>query len=986
MGRAKFWVVFIVLLFGLGRAGNSQNFISKNITTNDGLPSSECYDVTQDDDGYIWIASDKGIIKYHNQGLKVFDESNGLKSSTVFRLIPKGSKVWFFTFNKFLQYIENDVVYTPLFSAPLKELLDSIGAGPNELSINDKEEVLVSLYHSSKNHGYIKIDEHGSIKLHGLENSFAKQSSIISAVGFLPIQGVNRSYTDNKGLVKLVHINNSRVVDSFLVMTAPSRSLFSGHSFLLEEGDLKLFSLQNFIWNIHQHKKTDSIKIPFTISGSLFQLDSNHFAIGRSGRSLVTIKTSQNKFVECDSSDNELVNISGGFIDREGSLWLTSLQKGVFYINNPNILKPKGPISQNSISNLFVHKGLVWALSTYGQLSIFNPRTKKAQHEFISLDGNHKSQFEPISEGTKEFKSFLKSEGFTIDDLGRKSIRKGDSLWMSYTIGFGLRVNNENRFNSFRELNISERFNTLHQNGNILYLGGLNGLSKFYIHERKYLSAKEVNPEINFRINDIAELGDNHTLLASNGKGLCIVDSNEKIVQFISIEQGLSSKFCNSIFKRGNNEFWVSTNKGVSRVILRKNDSLFEPQIRVYNRSHGIISNEVAHCVVENEMVYVGTKEGLCYFEIQDISPNLVPPNIFIEDISVNGIKLPKKEHLVLQNGQNNIQIIFNSLTFKTLEDPMFYYYFSEEAQKGKWKSIDQDRIQFSDLTPGNYSFEVKAINNDGVQSTESAAITFSIAQVWWRTWSFLLFLCGCLIMVVFGFLKFRIARIQRQNELELRTKELKQMALTAQLNPHFIFNAMGSIQSLILQKKLTDAEDYLTGLARLMRSILNRANEPFSTIESEIQLVRQYVKLENLRFSDKIGLSLELDHSISIQKIKIPAMLLQTLVENAILHGLLPAAKKGHIVIRISLDSKNEDSILVEIEDDGVGLPSHGELTKENILKHKPMGMTIVKERLSTYSEIYKNKFFVEIVDIKTIDPSRTGSIVKMKLPYSYE
>ena len=204
--------------------------------------------------------------------------------------------------------------------------------------------------------------------------------------------------------------------------------------------------------------------------------------------------------------------------------------------------------------------------------------------------------------------------------------------------------------------------------------------------------------------------------------------------------------------------------------------------------------------------------------------------------------------------------------------------------------------------------------------------------------------------------------------------------ALRAQMNPHFIFNSLNSIQKYILKNEHYEASQYLTKFSRLIRLILDHSNQNAISISSELDLLKLYVEMESLRFDNKFDYQIETDPDISTETSEIPSMLIQPYVENAIWHGLLHKEDRGKLTIQFT--KKDNHNIIVTIEDNGVGRERSAELKSKQVLKKKSYGIQITENRISIINRVQNINASARITDLKNTDGQACGTRVELYIP----
>lgn len=241
--------------------------------------------------------------------------------------------------------------------------------------------------------------------------------------------------------------------------------------------------------------------------------------------------------------------------------------------------------------------------------------------------------------------------------------------------------------------------------------------------------------------------------------------------------------------------------------------------------------------------------------------------------------------------------------------------------------------------------------------------------------------LLSVLIIAVF---QIRVQNIRKKEKAEFDRKveiskvELK--ALRAQMNPHFVFNSLNSIQHYILNSKSNEAAKYLNKFAKLIRIILSNSEKAMVTVNEDVESLKLYLELEQMRFDGKFDYSINIDKSIDGDYDEIPPMLMQPYIENAILHGLNPKETKGHL--KIDIFTKN-NYIVCRISDDGIGRVKSGEIkrtTPGNL--HKSLGMKITSERVRILNDINKSDLSVSVTDLKDENGNPNGTMVELYIP----
>jgi hypothetical protein len=249
-----------------------------------------------------------------------------------------------------------------------------------------------------------------------------------------------------------------------------------------------------------------------------------------------------------------------------------------------------------------------------------------------------------------------------------------------------------------------------------------------------------------------------------------------------------------------------------------------------------------------------------------------------------------------------------------------------------------------------------------GYQIKQSRIILFGLGGV--------LLLGGALVLL--------FIRQNKLKEVQEKTK-LQQQLFRSQMNPHFIFNSLGSIQSSIINDEPGKAVKYLSKFSKLMRNILESSHEETISLKEELATIENYLELQKIRFPKKFDHSIEIDENIDTENISIPPMLAQPFIENAIEHGIKLKETKGNICVRFKL---NGNTILYEVEDDGIGRKKSQEILQKQNKNHKSLATTMTQERIKVLNKKLKHKITLEIRDLKDNTGTGTGTMVVFKIP----
>jgi len=242
------------------------------------------------------------------------------------------------------------------------------------------------------------------------------------------------------------------------------------------------------------------------------------------------------------------------------------------------------------------------------------------------------------------------------------------------------------------------------------------------------------------------------------------------------------------------------------------------------------------------------------------------------------------------------------------------------------------------------------------------------------------------LSFIILGAIIFRNILLRRRNEKLQNIKkvgELQQQALRAQMNPHFLFNSLNSINHFILLNNKSQASEYLTKFSKLVRLILQNSQNPLITLESEIESLHLYLELESLRFSNYFKYKVSVSDEVEKDVIKVPPLIIQPYVENAIWHGLMHKEDEGQLDIELW---KEENNLFIKVADNGIGRKHAKEFHGKSNTNHKSLGLKITEERIAMLQRSNEKKHAVIIHDLVNPDGSAAGTEVIIKMPVLYD
>jgi len=492
-------------------------------------------------------------------------------------------------------------------------------------------------------------------------------------------------------------------------------------------------------------------------------------------------------------------------------------------------------------------------------------------------------------------------------------------------------------------------------------------------------------------------------MYAATANGLNIIKANGRITVY-NAANGLRSNKCQSVVRDKEGNIWVSNQQYL--VKYKPADSSFT----YFNNNDGITSesfrNSAAFAAADGTL-YWGTANGINYFlpEQLEADSSRIQVNINVLQTSDSSYSALTQSRFSLAAYQKDITIHFGAIDLMGSKNILYRYRL--DGLTSKWDTAtDIRQITYSALAPGKYTFFLKA-SKDGVNWHDAIPLYFTLATPWYKTWWFLGICSLALATAIFSWVKnreknYRIAQQQKakeiqyqldieqaqnavqQRELELAVlhKNLAAAQLTAtraQMNPHFIFNALNSVQQYILQGNIDEANKYLAKFSRLQREILNHCDQQFISLQKEMDMLQLYVAFEQLRLNDSFHFTITINEEIDTDELLVPPMVLQPFIENAIWHGLQPKTGERHLSICFAMHS-TDDYLLCTITDNGIGRKAAAQTkTDRQTQPHISKGLHLVNERLDLLEQQYGGTFKATISDLYNADSLASGTVVEV-------
>ena len=503
------------------------------------------------------------------------------------------------------------------------------------------------------------------------------------------------------------------------------------------------------------------------------------------------------------------------------------------------------------------------------------------------------------------------------------------------------------------------------------------GISRFDETERKIVEISAIpGNEAQFvadYFHRIAQLSNGNMIFSATG-GFNIVNPNGEIVY--SMFPRMSNVACDNIDGIAgdrNGHVWFGCAEGLYYYNMKT-----ETPIRI-SRIDGLASNEITYgfLLSSNNTLYISNESSL-----EEINPDKILSTSLINELALTAVRIndiylsPLSHNIsVKEKETTQIELFFSALNFSGKDKLIYRYKFNDE----EWHYLGSEpKLSLIKPTSGKYNITIEAGDNLGNWQRKQLEIMVNIIPPFYKTFWFSIILFSFFLLVAHFINVFLVNQEKVKGELKKKIKDNENKMLRSQMNPHFLFNSLNSINSFIIQNKAEEAEKYLTAFSKLMRNILDNSRKETISLKQELETVKLYLDLEAVRMENKFDYRISVSKDMDIEYVQIPPLILQPFLENAIWHGINYKQDEGFINIDVeTLDTKsNDDVLIIKIKDDGVGRKAAAK-RKNKEYAHKSYGIDITKERLElqgTYNSI-------EITDLYDDLNEPSGTLVTLKI-----
>jgi len=957
-------IILLTLFLFVSNLGLSQNPYHITIDKTSGLPSNSVYDIFQDSKGFMWFATGKGLCRYDGNNFKTFTADFQTSKSGSCIAEDAFGRIWYANFDGFLYYVEKG----SLKALPQKTSLGyyRFGIIQNELFLIQPEAILVYDLKSLKVKAKHIINDKEVRFCYATKEKFYVLGNCLYELGNK--NGIKKYKLPEDFYAEIITPIINTWEEKIIINSKSTANYYS-----FEKGKFSKFKLNN--------------SIDFTQNTAI--TDDEIWICTPNGMHKIDLLSNQNKTYFTDQ------NISYILKDKHNNYWISTLNKGVLFIqdfsNNFIDLQPRPNSLSLGKNEVFIgaEKELIYKLNCKNLQTeiIYESKSNHSISQIFADTINEKVFFNSF-----KFNILNKNNQITNEfSIAIKDIKKVDKKYFSFAASgllgiFCVDKNLKSSWDTIFEKNKKEDFSGFNQalllnntNGksteynainNTIYYATNNGLIAI-TNDGKTQELKHKNETL-FLVK-IQKYKDNIIGLSTAEKLYSV--NAENVVTRFKLPDFIAKEKFNRFFIRNQYCYLFSTN------------SVYEYDFETQNTQKVIsLSNDIeaTDVILKNNQLFFATSKGIVIKNRNEIG-NFPKPKLIINEIQINGKRREVNQLKELNPDENDVAINFSTLAFVPNES----YSVSYKINNSEWKTLDLNdkNLKLYSLASGNYTIQL-AIKHDNLK-IDLQTIQFEIKKPFWLKPLFLFGFGFVFFGLIYTFYKLQILKLEKRNQLLLEKVNLeknlnqsKLKAIKSQMNPHFFYNALNTIQSFILSNEKKQAVSYLSKFSNLTRTILEMTEKETISIAEEVKTLSLYLDIEKARFEEDFNYHILVDDEIDAENIKIPTMLLQPYVENAVKHGLLHKLGKKAVTIHFQ---KETEHIKISIDDNGIGRQKSTELNAIKNKNHNSFATEAMQNRVNLLNQYNQKNISIQYIDKTNLNNQPTGTSVVFEIPITY-
>jgi ligand-binding sensor domain-containing protein len=1002
----------VLIVFFIVFTGFSQQNLIKKITIVNGLPSNNIKCIFKDSRGYFWIGTEAGLCKYDGKYFTYIGEKEGFKYDKVWSIVEdKQHILWMSVYGEGLcKYDGKKFTYFNESDGLCSNFIRKIHYSSKNDCLVLATENGISIFKNNRFKNFIKKYGIRGFQVTGVDES---EDKILVTTSYNGVYQLNYNKDLKKITLDSLFFNqtsySSRIINQQYISSGPAFDVLTCN---LSGKELTRFKLP-IIWDYANHNNniyyagwnvtnpTGGLFIKSIVTNQISQLSSipswclyldkasQTLWAGTINDGILIFDLSETiKLLPPKTINAPIWNIQTVYKSNNHAIWIGAKDNISVY-------------QKGSIIN-FDKTALIGKIDKYLQLNnltskrrVLLPLIKEKEgfttFQFIE-DKNH-NIFLNFTWGILVFDKLFNVSYFNGTDGGYATFNKKDVLYYQHNYtSHVLKIPNRWDMNTtsvvrIENTNIPYSIHTVCKQGDLNWFGTTsNGL--YLLVKGKFISLLKQKLFMEKNIKYLYVLPQTKELLIGTNSGkVYISEWNGKrlLIHTILTNQNVLIGNTISFISSYKNYLMVGTNKGIN---LLKNGKFH----RLLDASVGIINTNFTDAVIHENLLFVATNQGGYQINISKLleSTDQSNPTIHLTNYTVLGKKYVSDKswnnytqtYFTFPYNQNTFEFHFETPNSIYASKNQFRY--KIEGLTNSWSKFSSDgTLKLMAVPFGKYTIRVQGRNISTGQYFTPKIIELMITPPFWKTLWFIGFTILLVTCSIYYSVKYRIKTIrEREHEksiLSNKLTETKLEALRAQMNPHFTFNAMNSIQNFIIDNDTRQAMFYLGEFSKLIRQTLENASEKFMSLDTEIQFLESYMNVQKMRF-DRVQTSITMDNSVDKYRTQIPPLILQPFIENAFEHAFdSKSEKKQSIQIHFSIEN---ELLVCIIKDNGKGFNAGTSSTL-----HKSFGQKLTKERLDLLNREFNTDVFrFEIRNISDGTSEELGTEVRISFQLMLE
>ncbi len=902
------YLVILLLFFLQINQSFCENPFVTNYSVTDGLPTSKVYCVEQDSRGFMWFGTDKGVIRYDGHNFLVFTEDDGLSYNMVIRIKEDiEGRLWFLNLDGSVNFYDQNKIHNGETDPFLKDVRTNF------------------MYHD-----FLQTAD-STIYFYNvnLEVSVVKE---LKYIDFFDLTRVQNSPANNLYM-------NETPDRHFHIWSSSGNYEMENLNEVSEHFELPMSQARVFSKN---HQEVLSVDLGGNIS--LFR---------------------NSELVEKSFLNVESRMVNDILVDDEGLIWVSIFDKGVYcYRGKEEVLYLNIEAPQNLVLD---NENNIWTGSNKGIYKINRDIVRYSFLGIASFDGEGITAF---SSSTPE--GVWATNGERIFFLKGNDIYKSDKLFSDLNLNKLHHLSNDvllahgrmTHLVTLKEPTFNEQEKKIYfkdiLTSNFLARNSVVDKKKHVIYsfDNDYVIALDVDSDSSAhwslkegRISNVL-VNNNQQVVISAASNFLIDETG--IIHKQNIYNRFDGRFIaahlildpeNEIFNLIGNDMYLQHGKEFYDVLGDLQDqvdfrirdmayydsTLFfftEKTIYFINNPLKVIEGEkvelnrlgnefhnINDIFCKDDKLFVGSDDGMTVIPVKEcVNTKYQPTKPYFVRVLLDDKEIDVSRGAISYKNKNRLNIEFSSLNFSSIPSNFAYML---EGVNDNWITGTETQVVYLNLEPGSYTFKLRSRKNMEDYS-EAIELPIKVVPTLWQR-----LITKVIVFLFLIILVFLVVRRYYQEQIRAREKDyqlatIEHRALQSMMNPHFIFNSLGSIQKFLLENKPEEAGSYLSQFARLIRQTMNSIKSNSVILDDEVERLRNYIELEQFRMDHKFEYSIELDEKLESDDYNIPSMIVQPFVENAIWHGISTLSTKGFI--KVVFEYLSDKSIRILVEDNGIG------------------------------------------------------------------